>query len=369
MPTKRWLLCITSVLFLGLNLAKAQQRIDSLFPVRAMAIAIPTPNVLDSFITFIHQELAPKKVNTLILRVDYNYQYKSHPELIGNFALSDTAVKKIVDACRKENIRIIPQINLLGHQSWQKQVGKLLQAYPQFDETPEVKMPENYKWPNADSLYCKSYCPLHPDVHKVVFELVDEICGVFEANAFHAGMDEVFYIGNDKCPRCRAIDKAVLFAGEVKKIRDHLNESGKELWIWGDRLIDGKATGVGMWEGSFNNTHPAVEMIPKDVVICDWHYERPDKTAVYFAIKGLRVITCGWRDPGVGVAQVRDMNSFRQGSTAVMRDKFLGIMETVWSPAANFMRAYYSNNSANPIAPENCFRAMFDELVKIEGQR
>ena len=155
----------------------------------------------------------------------------------------------------------------------------------------------------------------------------------------------------------------------MKKIRDHLKESGKELWIWGDRLIDGRATGVGMWEGSFNNTHPAVDMIPKDVVICDWHYERPDKTAVYFAMKGLRVITCGWRDPAVGIAQVRDMNSFRQGSTSQMKDRFLGIMETVWTSASNFMRAYYSNNSANTIAAENCFRAMFNELGKIEGQQ
>ena len=27
---------------------------------------------------------------------------------------------------------------------------------------------------------------------KIVFALVDEICDVFESNAFHAGMDEVF---------------------------------------------------------------------------------------------------------------------------------------------------------------------------------
>ncbi len=58
------------------------------------------------------------------------------------------------------------------------------------DETPDVKMPEKYVWPNDDGLYCKSYCPLHPELHKVVFTVVDEICDVFEADAFHAGMDE-----------------------------------------------------------------------------------------------------------------------------------------------------------------------------------
>ena len=30
----------------------------------------------------------------------------------------------------------------------------------------------------------------------------------------------------------------------------------------------------------------AVDLIPKDVFICDWHYERADPTAAYFALKG-----------------------------------------------------------------------------------
>src|SRR5690606_24394606 len=100
----------------------------------------------------------------------------------------------LVNICKKHNIELIPQINLLGHQSWASEVTKLLEVYPQFDETPGVIMPEKYEWPNADGLYCKSYCPLHPEVHGVVFDLVDEIIEVFEAKSFHAGMDEVFYI-------------------------------------------------------------------------------------------------------------------------------------------------------------------------------
>ena len=108
-----------TVLFLFLSLIIceeqfAQLKADRIFPVRGFAIGAPSPRVVDSFIQFIDMELAPKKVNTLILRVVYNYQFKSHPELIDGAALSETAVKKIVAVCRKNNIRIIPQINLLG---------------------------------------------------------------------------------------------------------------------------------------------------------------------------------------------------------------------------------------------------------------
>lgn len=36
--------------------------------------------------------------------------------------------------------------------------------------------------------------------------------------------------------------------------------------IWGDRLIDGKTTGIGAWEASMNNTYRAIDLIPKDVL-------------------------------------------------------------------------------------------------------
>lgn len=361
-------------LFISPFTSFAQPSIDSLFPVRALSIAAPTPALLDSFVNFINTDLASKKVNHIIIRIDYNFQYKSHPELVGQNALSLNQVKRIVGACKKNNIAVIPQINLLGHQSWAGQLGKLLQVNPQFDETPHVKMPENYKWPNEDGLYCKSYCPLHPDVHNVVFDMVDEICEAFEAKAFHAGMDEVFYIGDDKCPRCKGLDKSVLFAQEVNRIRDHLFLKGRELWIWGDRLIDGRSTGIGMWEASFNDTHRAVDLISKDVVICDWHYERPDKTAVYFAMKGLKVISCGWRNPSNAVQQVQDMHRFRTGSTLQMKDRFLGVMETVWSPASIFLGEYYNRNispgqsAETQLSVPKTFNSMFAEVMKIAAQ-
>lgn len=358
------MLCLTGSVRLP-----AQDKLDSLLPVRGFCIAAPQPAELDSFLLFIRKELAPQKVNTLILRVDYNYQFTSHPELRNAVALSKQDVKQIVAACRENGIRIIPQINLLGHQSWQSTLENLLKVYPQFDETPHVKLPAEYKWPNADSLYCKSYCPLHPGVHKVVFALMDEICEAFEATAFHAGMDEVFYIGDSRCPRCKGKDKAKLFAGEVTRIRDHLAASGRELWIWGDRLLDGAVTGLGMWEASMNNTHTAIDMIPKDVVICDWHYERADQTAVYFAMKGLRVVTCPWRKPDLALLQLEDILRARRQSSKPVRDRLLGMVQTVWSPARPFLRGYYAgapDGEGGGNTPWNCFRQLYTAINSLQ---
>ncbi len=129
-------------------------------PVIGLCIEAPSPENLEQFLAFMENDLGPGGINALVLRVDYRYRYKSHPELREEGALSEQEVKKLVDMARKNRIRLIPQINLLGHQSWAGSLNKLLEAYPEFDEIMEV----------------------------------------FEADAFHAGMDEVFYIGEDECP-------------------------------------------------------------------------------------------------------------------------------------------------------------------------
>jgi hypothetical protein len=360
-----------SVLFLN-SVAFSQVPSQELFQVKGFSCTSPRHREVDRFVKFIDEELAPRGVNTLIVFVcdkDYNYQFESYPQLGDTSALSKADVKKMVAVCKKNNIRIIPQINLLGHQSWRERPNKLLEKFPQFDETPDIKMPEKYVWPNSDNLYCKSYCPLHPDLHKVIFALIDEICDVFESNAFHAGMDEIFYLGDEKCPRCSGIDKAELFAGEVTSVRNHLAEKNRELWIWGDRLIDGKSTGIGLWEASYNYTWRAIDMIPKDVVICDWHYERADNTPVYFAMKGFRVITCTGRKPETSVLQAEDMARFRKNTTKEMKPRYYGMMQTVWSGTDQFIDAFYGKQPANASGrgnPADGFKALFKRINELE---
>lgn len=314
------------------------------FAVKGLCIAAPAKADVDEFVRLIDTKLAPTGLNTLILRVDFGYEFESHPELRDNNPLSKSDVKKLVEIAKKHNIRLIPQINLLGHQSWAGKVGKLLEVYPEFDETPKVKMPEEYKWPNDDGLYCKSYCPQHPDVHGIVFSLVDEILDVFETDAFHAGMDEVFYIAHEQCQRCHGHDPAVLFAGEVTKIRNHLAGLGAELWIWGDRLIDGKTTGIGLWEGSYNNTHRAIDLIPKDVMICDWHYEVAHPTPVLFASKGFNVVACPWNKSHVATAQVEMIRMLQKNASPDMKPRYAGMLQTYWGGARGFMDGMFEKN-------------------------
>jgi hypothetical protein len=348
----------------------AEDALDQAFPVRGLSLGAPAPAQVERFVGFMGNGLAPLGVNTLILRVDFNYQYESHPELRDRNALSLSDVKAIARAGREHGIRIIPQINLLGHQSWATRTGNLLRVYPEFDETPWVKMPEKHVWPNPDGLYCKSYCPLHPQVHKIVFALVDELCAAFETDAFHAGLDEVFYLGEDRCPRCAGKDKAELFAGEVTRIRDHLAAKHRQLWMWGDRLLDGRVTGLGEWEASLNDTHRAIDLIPKDVVICDWHYDRAEPTAPYFALKGFQVVSCPWKNPASATQQVRDILRFREQSHPILRDRFIGVVQTVWSGADGFLDNFQRFTEDDSRIPDEkseaaCLIRVFEEMSEL----
>ncbi len=335
--------------------------------IMGLSIKAPAPEGINAFLTFMNDVLAPAGVNVLVLRVDYNYAYESHPELRSANPLTREMVQKLVLSSQENGIALIPQINLLGHQSWHSTHSKLLSVYPEFDETPHVQLPENYEWPNEDGLYCKSYCPLHPRVHEVVFALVDEIMEAFSATAFHAGMDEVFYLADEKCPRCHGLDPAVLFADEVRRIRNHLHTRDQQLWIWGDRLLDGNTTGLGIWEAAGNQTHTAIDLIPNDVVICDWHYDRAEPTAAYFALKGFNVITCPWNNSSVAKQQVAQFVGFQESSNGVLAQRYRGLMQTIWTDAKSFIDAYHSPESASEKLQTqvNCFKTLSAEVAEI----
>src|SRR6266404_6899807 len=88
-----------------LNLAAAEKPADRLLPVRGFCIPSPSGNRVDEFIKFIEEELAPRSVNVLILRVDYGFQFLSRPEMADNRGLSKEQAQKIAAVCKRHQIR------------------------------------------------------------------------------------------------------------------------------------------------------------------------------------------------------------------------------------------------------------------------
>ena len=118
----------------------------------------------------------------------------------------------------------------------------------------------------------------------------------------------------------------MLFAKAVNDMHRHLvRERHVEMLMWGDRLFDGKNADFGEWEASMNGTAAAIDMIPKDIIVCPWHYERRDAyTSIpMFLDKGFRVLPAGWKQVEATTALIGYSRQFHD-------PKLLGHMFTTW---------------------------------------
>ncbi len=342
-------------------------------PVKALLLTVPHPEDVPEFCRFIKEVLPKEGVNTLVLRIRYSYQFKSHPELAGERAISEQQLKQIVQSCKEAKIRFIPKMNLLGHQSDQDHIDPLLAKYPQFDESPDYNPPIPWKNAGPFDFYCKSLCPSHPDLLKTIFPLMDELIDVCGADAFHVGLDEVWILGYDKCPRCGGRDKAALFAEYATKLHDHLKEKKCQMWMWSDRLIDGKTTNLLGWQASMNATFRAIDLIPTDIMICDWKYESAPPTPGYFAIKGFNVLPSSCSNSEVALAQLAQVRLARKDGTrapwaVTLAERMQGVFVTMWEDSKEFIDAYYGRNGKKLNSAET-FKAVFAQIRKDEAMK
>jgi hypothetical protein len=332
---KRICFCLSLILMLGLTTAGSSEASARGMAKRAGSwralhvINYATDADLETLSRNI-PKLAAMGINVLILEVNYSFDFKSHPELRhGTTPITKAGARKFAALCRSQGIRLIPEFQSLGHQSWKAETFPLLKVYPQFDLTPGA-------FPNNEGIYCREWDPLNPEVNRIIFALMDELIDAFRADALHVGMDEVFLLASDASPSTKGKDAAKLFAKAVNDLYAHLvKKRHVEMLMWGDRLIDSKKINFGEWEASMNGTAAAVDMIPKDIIICPWHYEPRDEypSIPMFLSKGFRVLPASWKDVEASAALIE--YSRKQASP-----KMLGHLFTTWGGDKEQLAAY-----------------------------
>jgi hypothetical protein len=226
-----------------------------------------------------------------------------------------------VATCRENGIELVPQFMCLGHQSWGDRTFPLLTKYPELDLTPGA-------FPGNEGIYCREWDPMNPKTNEIVFALIDEIAGAFDARAFHVGMDEVFLLKSPHAPSTRDLDPALVFAKSVNDIHAHVvTKRGLTMLMWADRLIDGEATKMGEWEASMIGTAPAVDKIPKDIILCPWHYQlrKRYESLPILMNKGFRILPASWRDTDATLALIRDARVVQTNG------RLVGHIFTTWS--------------------------------------
>lgn len=308
------------------NLVLTGQKIYGIHLLR-----VYTDSSVDSLIQIL-PDLAKIGINMIILEVDYNFQFKSHPELIKpQDPITKRKARALVTACKKNGIKLVPLFQCLGHQSWAEETFPLLTKYPAFDITPNA-------YPNNDSIYCREWDPTNPRVYGIVFDLLDEIIDAFQPEAFHVGMDEVFLLGDLKSPTTRGKDPAKLYAKAVNDLYNFIvKKKGLTMMMWADRLIDGKKYEFGEWESSLNGTARAIDLIPRDIIVIPWHYtQRKSYPSIpMFLAKGFRVLPASFKDTTAVKSLIQYSYDFKENKN------MLGHLFTCWSVIGIDSLLYY----------------------------
>ncbi|HTA75966.1 MAG TPA: family 20 glycosylhydrolase [bacterium] len=303
---------------------------------RGLHVLDSGPGTLPQIKSLMRDVLVKNRCNILVYEIDYNYAFATHPEIKadGTGAWTKEQVGELVQAGRENGIKVIPEINCLGHQSWLFPPGALLKAHPDLEEPPDNGTPQTSL--ASKDFYCRSWCPLNPQVNKIMFDLFGELLDAFQTNMFHVGMDEVLVIASQDCPRCKDKNPAQLYAGQVLAFHQYFAARHVTMLMWGDRLLNKQATGYSQFDSSANGTDGALPLIPKDVILCDWHYDYNPAvgfpSAGFFTGKGYRVWPTVYKD-------LNASKKFMETAQDLKSPLVLGTLTSVWLPAAQVFAA------------------------------
>ena len=210
-------------------------------PLRVMHIDFRPKSYCFDYLLATIDRLAEMKYNGLLVEWENKFPFKRRREVVHPEALTWEQIDALKARCARHGIEILPLVQTFGH------VQFALSA-PQNAHLREVP---------TDS---SEICPLKDDAVELIRDLVRDIIeGHPESRFIHLGADEAFVMGS--CPECRAncerIGRSAHFIDHMKKIIAVVHEAGKIPVMWNDMLI----------------AHPeAVGMLPKPLVMLDWHY-------------------------------------------------------------------------------------------------
>lgn len=276
-----WVIFLLFVICIGQ--ATAETSVPAIPSVRAFHVV--AKNVLPSDMKRIIDQMQANQFNTLVLGLYDAVRLKSMPlEKEKVLTWSRDELSDVVAYARSKGMDVVPEIKLLSHQE------QFLAKYK----------------PNL-LFNAVTYDPRKLQVYEFVFKVVDEIIDIVRPTAIHIGHDEVAgfsaYTTREWLGKGEGMLPAALFLDDVNRLHAYLKKKGVETWMWGDMLIapdefpdirlkslHGNMLGYG---------RDLRNKLPKDIVICDWHYldDQADfPSLAAFRAEGFRVLGSTWKN-------------------------------------------------------------------------
>lgn len=223
------------------------------------------PEVLKEYL---YRQVAGYKFNTIVWQMKAGYRYESWPRLANRCALTREQMRDVIGFARDHFIELIPNTNILGHANW------IVLKYPELQEDGK---PEQL-------------CTNHPQTYPMLFDVLEEMLDLFDhPKRVHVGLDEVrwktFSLPEaEQCPRCRGIPKYQVYANHINRLHDFLAAKGVQMWMWGDMLIPTHNGGPPF------DCSKALDLIPKDIVVCNWSASYSPGSCEMLAKRGFSVV-------------------------------------------------------------------------------
>ena len=222
------------------------------FPVRALQLDLArSPETLET-IRDVILFMAEYGYNTLFLYLEWRVATPCFHELPPGQCYGAAEIGEIVSFAAAHGIEVMPGLALFGH-------ADIFFGTGLHDEWAEVRKGEPSRFGTCGTPHV--FCPTNQEVRAFLKQYIAEVAALFPGKYIHAGFDEAWEIGY--CPKCR--ERAAQPGGQGRIYAEHLRYIHDCIAAHGKTMV--------MWDDLFDLYPEALAQVPKDVVLCAWHYE------------------------------------------------------------------------------------------------
>jgi len=192
-------------------------------------------------------------MNTVVLYLEDRIKTEAYPYPSEVDTYSPKQITEMVEYAESLGLELIPVVSNLGH-------TERFLRHKELEGLAERRGGIAGRFSGNGHATYNTSCPLLPQARDFYDRYITEVSRLFPSKYFNVGLDESFDMGY--CELCRGTKEAQLFTEHIRHTHTLLSGLGKTMMMWDDM---------------FEQYPDALMDIPRDIVMCSWHYDFTDR--------------------------------------------------------------------------------------------